>query len=220
MSGKDSSPPIGQNCAAGSEPVPQWWLILWIGWGAIMATLVGWMDRNLLAASAWLVAGALIGRFSVPLLSPLADPIFDWYRALVNDGEREQRMIVLEMNGETDSVEFKRLIDDCSFSALLAVPPVIGLLHGILAGGVGGALSALDSNVALPAWQTALIGIVVGPLFVSLLYAVVLSLIAPVGRDLQLTTTLARRALLFVSPLFAFPVAWHCFRSLRTRQRA
>jgi hypothetical protein len=230
----------GNNDARLAE---RWPLILLTLWGGIIAALVAWFDKNPLAAIACLVTGVAIGCLTPSLLDRLSLPIFDWYVQFWKDDARENRRTELfsrivgsdefkrlteaghsqeelaefVWNGAPESEEYKRLIEEDGFSAVLALPVFSGLFHGSLLGGIVGALYPLDPNPRLPAWQAAALGVVAGPIIVSFLAAIMCAA-TTIPKDLPASSRLSRRLLMIVSPLFVFPVAWHCVKHLLRRR--
>ncbi|HEY2414777.1 MAG TPA: hypothetical protein VGI40_21205 [Pirellulaceae bacterium] len=224
----------------------RWLLIVWTVWGGIIASLVGWFDRNLYAALAWLAVGIVIGSLGSKLVEGLGLKVFDWCHGFWKDRDRDKRMDELLMrmleSAEATGVsgdeqhldldeqrlelmraapewaEFERLGEEDSLGAFLGMPVFVGLVHGSLLGGIAGALSPLDPSVRLPAWQGAVLGILVGIVAVSFLAAIIFAVYVPMPQRLSLSTRLARRIVIAVSPLFVVPIAWHYFRSLTLRR--
>jgi len=223
------------------ESTPRWWLILWIVWGAIIAALILWFDRNWLAAAAWLAAGSAVGALGTKVLPPWAGPVWDWYRGFWQDADREERLWQLNMRvldriddephlaeralsegtesrlfeeilGKADFAEYERLTVEESGDAFLWMPLFVGLFHGTLGGGVVGALAPLDPDVTIAAWQAAALGTIMGSVIVSFLASLMFSLWVPIRKELPLVTRVWRRALVAASPLLVVPLTWHCLR--------
>ncbi len=209
--------------------MPQrWLLIVWTGWGAIIASIVGWLDRSLIAALAWLAAGIVIGSLGPKLVEGLGTMVFDWCHGFWKDRDRDKRMdeLLMRMLGSAEAAgvsgdkqhldldeqhleliraapewtEFEQLGEEDSLGAFLGMPVFVGFFHGSLLGGIVGALSPLDARVRLPAWEGAMLGVLVGIFGVSFLAAVIFAVYAPMPQRLSLSTRLTRRAVIAVSP--------------------
>ena len=192
---------------------------MWTAWGVIIGAVVLWLDHDPILAAIWSIGGIVIGTCAPKFFRPLAAPIFDWYHNVAFDLEREQRLIELVIAEETDSEEFKRLSNGETWAMCSACPPMAGLFHGILLGGIGGAFCPLDRTFNISASQGALFGIMLGAIGISFLAAIVFAIMLPSDKTQPMQVRLGRRAWMVASPLFVFPVAWHCFKWMLKKSR-
>src|ERR1019366_5032434 len=110
-----------------------------------------------------------------------------------------------------ESEEYKRCMAEQMYWMHLAVAPGFGLFHGVFIGPLGDALCGLDSDSVSAATGAAL-GLLIGPVFVAFVVAITLGCIVPPGPGLSFRVRLARRGLLFISPLLIVPCVWYCLQ--------
>ena len=129
-------------------------------------------------------------------------------------------MIELAIEEKTETEEFKHLSENESFGMMAIAPPMCGLFHGALLGGIGGALCKLDPTLDITASQGALYGVLFGMVGIAFLAAVIFAVMIPGDKTQPLTSRMARRALMLVSPLFVFPIVWYCVKWMVKRRPA
>lgn len=200
------------------EATPLWWIILWMVWGLILACLVFIFDQKPSLAACWFACGACIGLVAFRILRPFGSPFLEWYQNFFYDPERTHLMLTLLLQGKDNTEEYTRYIEEQGWSAYLALPPLSGLFHGFLLGGIGGALCSLDSHLNIDASTGAAVGLLVGPILVSGIASVTLAfLVPPLDKRLPLKARIGRRTLLIVSPVLFFPAAWYSLKKVAKR---
>jgi hypothetical protein len=185
----------------------------------LVAGLILLLDQRPWVAGLWAIAGALTGFFGFNALRPLSLPMLEWYHHWNEDEERLRLMDSLTCEGKTDSEEFERCLAEEAFAAYLAVPPFVGLFHGILLGAIGGALCGIDRDAGISASAGAALGVLVGPVLVAFVAGVAMASVVPLAPPLSWRERLARRGLLVVSPLLIVPAAWYCLRMVVHQRR-
>ena len=218
-----------------SPPTPRWWVILWCTWGLVVAGLIIVLDQQLWFAIPWVLAGIVVGRFGLKALQPFQSPFYDWYRSWYPDDGLASRMLTLmdDDNAEPDadmelrmdklmddyleSEEYKSRMAEEMYWMSLAIPPLGGLFHGVFIGPLGGALCGIDSD-SVSAATGALLGLLVGPVFVAFVVAITSACIVDPGPGLSFRVRLARRGLLFISPLLIVPCVWYCLKRVLQRR--
>ena len=196
---------------------PRWWSIVWSAWGLAVGVLVLWLDANPWTAALWLLLGMSVGRWSLRVVAHLDMPVLEWLEHFSSAPERDDRLHRLLLEGNPQSEALHRLLHDETFETAMIVPLMVGLVHGTWIGGIAGALCSLDSTINITASQGALCGILVGIIGISFLVAAIFALLLPLDKTRPLRSRLARRARMFMSPLFVLPLAWHCGRWLAKR---
>ncbi|HJT33130.1 MAG TPA: hypothetical protein VJ783_13895 [Pirellulales bacterium] len=158
----------------------RWWVAVWLVWGLLCASIIAMQDRSWIAAAAWLVAGPAVGLLAFRMLGAFIEfvaPSGYWWRGKWHDdGESFEFEIRDEIHspivlGGREILPFL----DPNRKPWEIVPIVavgVGIVHGILLGGVVGALLPWSSEWRGPAWQGALLGAVCGVPAVGLLGAV------------------------------------------------
>ena len=204
------------------QPTIEWWsAVFWGIWGVVIGALIAWLDGNLVIAALFLFIGLAIGIWGWRLLEFAFTPSLDWYRRFTDPATIDERFFELAASGESDSGEFKELldrqVDDELFAALLGTPPILGLAHGIWLGGLGGAMlgglpALLDQDAATSVAFGACGGTVVGVIVTSFLASTLFAILAPVGPRLPFLKQCARRALMVVSPVLILGALWSRFR--------
>ena len=208
--GSDDGDDLGDVEDLGTTP--RWWILIWLAWGLILGTLVLWFDRNPSAAALWLLVGVAVGTCALRIFGPFSTPVFDWFHHFASAPEKKHRMVELLIEEKTDSEEFKRLLEEEVYWMTAMIPPTCGLVHGPLFGAIGGALGALDPTLDITVSQGALYGILFGMLGFPFIAAGITAVMVPTDKTQPLTTRIARRGLMLVSPLLVIPLIWHCFR--------
>lgn len=158
----------------------RWWVAVWLVWGLLCTTIIAIHDRSWIAAFAWLAAAVLAAFFSFPLIGAFVEfvaPTKHWWRGKWRDVGEFQESETRE-DGDHSFVfggrEFLLFLDPNRkpWEILPIVAVGVGMAHGILLGGVVGALLPWSSEWRGPAWQGALLGAVCGVPAVGLFGAV------------------------------------------------
>jgi hypothetical protein len=204
-----------------SDPArtPRWWIAIWCLWGAVMGSVVLWLDHDPLTSILWMIAGMAIGTCGVAIARPLSSSIHDWYINFASAIWRDQRLCELAIDEKTDTAEFERLCVDEAFKSMAFIPPTMGLFHGTLLGGIAGAFCGLGAARGISASYGALWGIVFGVIGVAFLWALILAVMAPLDNTRPLRSRISDRVLMVMSPLFVFPIVFHCARFMVKRRR-
>jgi hypothetical protein len=173
-----------------------------------VAGLVFLLDPQPWFAVPWAVGGGIVGLFGLKVLRPFADPLLDWYRNRnPNHVALQRRILTLSVEEKTNTEEFERSIEEEMFWMSLPLAPLLGLFHGVLFGTILGALSGSGADGAL-------IGMLLGPVFIACIAALTLAVMVNVGTGLSWSARLRRRASVVVSPLLIVPAVWHCLRTV------
>lgn len=203
----------GEFCSAprhernGGKPLSVGWVCGWTIWGTFGAITLILFDHNWPAGGAWLALGMLIGVVGPVVGRSISTPLLQWYDRAWNGEERSQRM-----DGWPPTAESVEKWVQSKFAArLLLVPPLFGLFHGCLFGPYVGVLAAWDSGCA--GWKGAVGGLLLGPVFISLLSGVTLAWIAPRSTAASVHGY-EPWWMWLVSPVFLIPALWYCVRVL------
>jgi hypothetical protein len=208
------------------------WLIVWTVWGAIVGLLVYLFDREAIAGLNWLSAGIFIGTCGIQLLKPLATPFHDWYERL-GGGERYlDRMMEVMLEGHEEEIsqeelrerlekyqqsrEFQQYLENSLYGVTLAVAPLFGLFYGILGGGVLGAVCPISPELHVTSGRGAVLGIMLGPLFISFIASATCAVMHPVPKYSLRSVDRSRRLTLLVSPVLVVPAVFHCLKEVAT----
>lgn len=162
------------------------WMIIWSVWGLLLGLIVLSFDHTPIVAAIWLLAGVAMATLGLKVAKLLAPPIFNWYHFYAPGG--------------------------VSYGFMTIASLIVGLLPGVVAGAVVGATMAPEYTDHLTAHSGALYGILLGVPGFAFLSAIMIAVMVPPDKTDPLLSRIGRRALMLVSPLFVFPVAWHCFR--------
>jgi hypothetical protein len=216
----------GCGDAGGAASTSRGWVVLWTLWGLVVAALVALLDPNPWLAIPWALGGVLIGLFALRLLRPFATPLMQWYRRhdAKNDMMLDFLMAAGKMHPDDDALEqylrnrmeskeYRRTRDHEIYWWSMAVPPLGGLIYGLLFGGIGGALCGLDGESGITASEAAALGLIVGPVFLAAVGATTFACIVPPPGD-SFAARLAHRGLMLLSPLLFVPCLWYCVRTL------
>lgn len=205
------------------------WLIVWTVWGGIVGLLVYLLDGEGTTGLNWFFAGFSIGSCGIQLLRPLTTPFQQWYERL-GGGERyfdRLMRVMLEAHEEglneeelrrrleryQQSKEFQRYLENSLYGMAMAVSPLFGLFYGTLAGGLIGALCPFSPELQVTSSRGALLGIVLGPVFVSLIASATCAVMHPVPK-FATRNGLLRRLALFTSPVLIVPAVLHCLKQV------
>lgn len=157
----------------------RWWVVVWLVWGVVCASIIALHDRSWIAAFAWFAAAVLAAFFSFPIIGAFVElvaPTKHWWCDKWRDVGEFQESEVREdgdhsfVFGGRDLLPF--LDPNRKPWGILPIVAVgVGMVHGILLGGVVGALLPWSSEWRGPAWQGALLGVACGVPAVGLLGA-------------------------------------------------
>ncbi len=176
-----------------------WWIIIWSVWGFIVAMVVFLLDEQPWLGLLWAMGGGLIGFFGLAILGPFGNPMLDWYRRFNPEGPLQQRRIFeLMLEGQEYTEALREYAEEGYFWMCLPLAPLFGMFHGVLFGGIFGALGGSGSLGAL-------CGVFIGPVLVACLASVTVACNADVGKQKPIRVRFARRALLVFSPLLIAP---------------
>lgn len=152
------------------------------------------------------------------IFRPLFDSFFDWYENHFADPNRDSLMHAA-LGKRFRGREFDAFIEDQQFTALITVPPLLGLFHGALIGPIMGALYTLTPEWNASASHGSIAGLLVTPLFLSLVYAAALAFFLPTHNEGMARSRRVRRWLLLVSPVFVIPAVFNCMRAALCSRR-
>lgn len=163
--------------AAKTVEPKRWWAAVWLVWGVLCASIIAIHDRSWIAAAEWLVAGPAVGLLAFRMLGAFIEfvaPSGYWWRGKWHD---DGESFEFEMRDESHSPIVLGGRDLLPFldpnrkpwEVLPIVAVGVGMVHGVLLGGVVGALLPWASEWRGPAWQGALLGVVCGVPAVGLL---------------------------------------------------
>ena len=162
-----------------------WWFWTWTVWGLVCGSVVGVVDQAATTGLAWAGAAALVGLFGEPLFRQICSHFFKRPKTRhghPGDGgeappDRASLMRYLsEENIQLLDPNRKRW--DGFWGIVLAS----ALFHGVLGGGLLGALLPWTSSWQVTALGGALAGMMLGPIVLSPLFAVVLASTITVAR--------------------------------------
>ena len=163
----------------------RWWFYLWLGWGTLCALLVGLIDQSLAAGLFWLSIGLLIGRFGLVALVELASAIdriqtrlfpankFPFSDPSADTFTETTSYLAVLTDGTINILDPRRM----HWEAYPGVVCMVGIMFGVLAGGVVGALFPVSYEWQMTAFDGALWGVGIGPLFISLYVAILFPMI-------------------------------------------
>ena len=156
-----------------------WWFWLWTIWGVICGAVIGVADVSMAAGLAWAGAATLVGFLGLPLFSAICSILLERYGPLGRSGRRasdeppagasfvghvyEESLQLLDPNRKD-----WRVLPRAAFA--------VGLVHGILGGGLVGALLPWTSAWQGTAQHGALWGMALGPTVLSPFYVLVIGL--------------------------------------------
>ncbi len=150
----------------------------------------------------------VIGSSCMWRFESLSKVVSDWYKDFAGDfGDRASLADVLRADSRE---KLRRRARRNKFIALLVLPPLCGLLYGTLLGPFLGVTGTIGTD--FDAWQGALIGHLVFPLFLSAGLAVWLY---SVGPRLEPSLVGKSRWMLLASPLLVIPFLCHCIGVIR-----
>ena len=222
-----------------AQPRPErWhiaWLLVWTAWGAAIGLLIIFVDGNVTGGLSWLSAGFFIGSCGIQVLTPLATPFQHWYQRFQTsddhlgqlmritmagiDAGRDEESLRKAMERYQASDEYERFLEDVTFSTMLAVPPLFGLLHGTLLGGIVGALAPISPELGVSSGRGALLGILIGPLLLSFLAAATCFVMYRSPMRTSRSVRLTRRVKLLVSPVLIIPAILYCLECVSSKPR-
>ena len=202
----------GEN-GSDSDGFKLWiWMPVWSIWGLVLCLSITILDSDPLSGAAFGIAGVLIGLYGLKVVEKFALSYFGWHRDWFQppdpDLVRFRRIMELTRSGETNSPEYLEWLDEESFEGNLSSPPLLGLIHGILIGGICGALCRLESTFNILASQGALLGLFIGTVVFSFLASITFACLVKISPKKSFKTRIARRMLITIAPLLIFPVAW------------
>lgn len=204
------------------------WLIIWTTWGSLVGLLVYRFDRDVIGSLNWFSAGLFIGSCGIQLLRPLATPFHDWYWKLGGGERYSDRMmkVMLEAHEEgmgmeeleerlkqyQQTKEFQRHMESSLYGVTMALSPLFGLFYGTLAGGILGALCPISPELHMNSGQGALLGIGLGPVFLSFVASATCAVMHPTPKYSPRSVGRSRRLALLVSPVLIIPAVLYCLQ--------
>jgi hypothetical protein len=184
----------------------------WLLWGLALAALTFWLDRRPMPPALWLLAGVLLRVVAAGSRGREFNRFHDWYHVRILGRDRRSRMLEqLRMHRahQTETEEYKRLIDEQIFVTVLAVMPSVASIQGVVFGPILGALLGRQLGLTATAFRGSVLGLLVGPVVFSevivLAYACAYRPVMPIPRREQRM----RRGLLAVAPLVLAAALWH-----------
>ena len=202
----------GYAAYAHGELFPWAWAALWFSWGLAVAGLVVWSDAAYAVAGCFVAWGTLMGCLGWRALTVGMAVVHDWAKTHCTepnvemaamgefldafDSAREQGKVDEENWEMPDTPAQRQWTRDELFTVSFSIPWLVGLIHGVGVGGLGGAVLALVPSTGCSVTTGAVVGAIGGSVAVTLLVAVLTAL---------LPLSLRQRMLLVVSPLLAVP---------------
>ena len=202
----------GYMAFAHSEPFSWAWAILWSLWGLTVAGLVVWSDGAYAVGGCFVAWGTFMGCFGWRALTVGFAVVHDWAKTHCTDPNVEMAAIgeMLEAEdsareqGKLDEEDFeipdtpaqRQWTRDELFTVSFSIPWLMGLIHGVGFGGLGGAMLGIVPSSGFSVTAGAVSGALGGAVTVTFLVAVLTAL---------LPLSLRHRLLLVVSPLLAVP---------------
>ena len=142
----------------------RWYVVMWLVWGVLCASVIALHDRSWFAAVAWLTAAVLAAAFSFPIVGAmvqLVSPTRYWWRGKWHDisellefeiREDDDPSIVL---GGRTGLPF--LDPNRKPWEVVPIAASVGMVHGVLLGGLLGALMPWCADWGGSSWQGALL---------------------------------------------------------------
>lgn len=157
----------------------RWWVAVWLVWGLLCASIIAIHDRSWIAAAAWLVAGPAVGLLAFRMLGAFIEfvaPSGYWWRGKWHDDSESFEFEISDESHSPIVLGGRHLLPFLDpnrkpWEILPMVAVGVGMVHGVLLGGIMGALWPWASQWRGPAWQGALLGVVFGVPAVGLLGA-------------------------------------------------
>jgi hypothetical protein len=196
---------------------PQWWIILWMSWGLVLAVLSFRFDASPLFAGLWLGAGAFFGLVVPSAFRSFLTPLLEWYHSRILGTNWPSRLYGLVREEATRSDEFERSIDEEVFVGTLAAVPLVALFYGVLISPIVGALWRPNVGISAAASVGAALGLLVGPALLSTLSGLLIACVYRSERRLPLRVQLSRRGLMAISSFLIIPAVWHSLTSIAKR---
>ena len=198
---------------------PSWWLSLWVTWGVMLTFLACLADGINVSSFTWLIAGCGYAVLFFPLTRPLVTPVSDWYERLAEPTpEHQRRLRELVMRGADSTDAELHMLSTTGANRLASIAPLFAAgTHGIIFGSLAGVTWAFHPHTELTATSCGLIGSAIGVPTAAIIAAIAFAAFLP-GQE-RVSRRMSPWLLLLLSPLFVFPVALHCVRWFRQRER-
>jgi hypothetical protein len=100
------------------------------------------------------------------------------------------------------------------YGVTMALSPLFGLFYGTLVGGILGALCPISPELHMSSGRGALLGVVLGPVFLSFIASATCAVTYPTPKYSSRSVGRSRRLALLVSPVLIIPAAVYCLKKV------